>query len=497
MGAPLFGVIIGPTIQEAVDQLSKLRSFVEGVELRLDYFTHIDKHALKSLIINCRMPIMLTLRRKDQGGSFPGSEQERLDLLESLCGLGAHYIDLEYDIPQDYKKRLFESHPQVKFLSSFHDFAGTPPDLEEVYQRVRTPYAHIYKIAVTAHSSLDALKMLALVQKHSHRENLIGIAMGKEGVITRILAPVVGSFLTYAALEAGNETAPGQLSAEELQEIYRFRTLNRHTQIYGLIGDPVDKSMGALIHNAVFKEAEVNAVYVKMQVKKEELEMFFSLVRQLPFQGLSVTMPLKEAVLPYLSELSFESKQMGSCNTIQITPSALIGHTTDGKGALDAIERKGAVSGKQVVVVGAGGAAKAIVLEAVKRGALVTVINRTSEKAIEIAKGVGCRGGGWDLFPTVCQTGYDVIINCIPEGDLIDAQWILPGKIAMDIIYVPKNTPFLTKASQKKCRLVFGYEMFVGQALGQERIWFGEGIDMNRALAIMEKKVRAQLEMAI
>src|SRR5262249_20320126 len=157
--------------------------------------------------------------------------------------------------------------------------------------------------------------------------------------------------------------------------------------------------------------------------------------------------------------------------------------------ALDAIEKRGAVYGRSILVIGAGGAAKAIVIEAATRGASVTVLNRTADKAKEIAQLVKGRGGGFELLPDVCRKGYDVIINCIPESDLIDEQWILPEKIAMDIVYIPKDTAFLIKAAKKKCRIVYGYEMFIGQAVEQERIWFQDRIDLKKAAAVIEKKV--------
>ncbi len=493
MSALLFGAISGPDLKAAEALLEKSRPFIDGIELRLDHFSTIDKDALRAFLQRCGLPVMMTLRRKDQGGSFPGSETERLELLESLCELKPAYLDLEYDVPADYRKKLFESYRNITFLSSFHDFSHMPADLEEIYQKVKTPHAHIYKIAVTAKSSLDALKVLAFVQSHSEKGKIIGIAMGDDGKPTRILAPVVGSFLTYAMLSSDRSTAPGQLTAEQLQKTYCFSKLNRQTEIFALIGDPVDKSLGTIIHNAVFEDAALNAVYINMRVKKEEIPTFFSLTAHLPFKGFSITMPDKEAVLPYLKEASPQVRAIGACNTIKIVGRDQMGYNTDGIGALNAIERMGKVLGKHIVFVGAGGAAKALIYEAVQRGALVTVINRTAEKAIEIANAYGCRGGGWELLPEVSENGYDVIVNCIPESDLIDEKWILPGKIAMDIVYVPKNTPFLVKASQKKCRIVFGYEMFVGQALEQERLWFPDSIDFDKAYRTIEEKVVGRL----
>jgi 3-dehydroquinate dehydratase/shikimate dehydrogenase len=488
----LFGVIPGPDIAAAERLLSQAKPYIDGIELRLDTFEKVDLAQIGAFIKACGLPVMLTVRSKTQGGSFQGTEEERLKLLESLCALQPAYLDLEYDVPVDFRKKLFEGFPNVIFLSSFHDFSHTPEDLQAVYEKMKTPYAHIYKIAVLAQSTLDSLRMLNFVQSHS-AEKLIGICMGEEGRITRILAPVVGCVLTYGSMSVDGANAPGQMEAKELQEIYHFRKLNKQTAIYSLIGDPIDKSLGHLVHNAVFEDAGVNASYVKMRVKKEELKGFFDLIATLPLKGISVTMPLKADVMPFLSEISIQARVIGVCNTIHVKEGKRIGHNTDGIGALNAIEKRLIVFGRHVVLIGAGGAAKSIIFEASQRGAFVTVINRTPEKAVEIAAIFHGRGGGFELLTKVCEDGYDIIVNCTPDSNLIDEKWILPEKIAMDIVYIPKNTPFLEKAAQKKCQIVYGYEMFIGQALAQERIWFPEGIDFEKASRIIEEKVTSNL----
>jgi 3-dehydroquinate dehydratase / shikimate dehydrogenase len=482
MGTLLFGVISGPDIKSAEPLLEQSKPYIDGIELRLDHFKKIDMAALKTFLKNCGLPVMFTLRRNDQGGAFSGTETDRLSLLESLCTLQPAYIDLEYDVPIAYRKKLFEGFPKISFLSSFHDFTYTPDDLDALYQKIKTPYTHIYKLAVTAKSSIDALRLLSFVQARTGTEKFIGISMGEEGRPTRILAPIVGCYLTYATLTVNGTTAPGQMTAREMQEIYRFRKLNRRTAIYAVIGDPVDKSLGPLIHNAVFDQTNINAVYLRIKVKKEELSAFFTLAEKLPFKGFSVTMPHKEAIMPFLTEVSAQARAIGACNTIDISKGKLTGYNTDGIGALDAIEKRGPIKGQHIVFIGAGGAAKAMIFEAAQRGALVTVINRTP--AIEIAQAVKGRGGGWDLLSEVCKTGYDIIVNCTPKSEAIEERWILPEKIAMDIVYVPKNTPFLVKASHKKCRIVFGYEMFVGQAVEQQRIWSPK-IDIDKTYAII------------
>ncbi len=481
MSTLLFGVITSPNSETITSQ----KPYIDGVEVRLDYFEHIDEEALKSFIKGYEKPVMLTVRRNDQGGRFSGTEMERLDRLEALCKLGPAYVDLEYDVPVEYRKRLFETYPNISFISSYHDFSNTPDDLEEVFRKVKTPNAHFYKIAVTANSCIDALKVLSFMKNHSQEKNFIGIAMGEEGQITRILAPVVGSYLTYAPLFAEDSTAPGQITAREMQELYRFGKLNRETEIYALIGDPVTKSLGAVIHNAVFTDADINAVYVKVRVTKEELQTFITKVVELPFKGFSVTMPLKESVLPMLSQTSIQTKVIGACNTIRVSNHQMTGYNTDGTGALDAIEKKALVFGRHVVIIGAGGSAKSIAFEATQRGAFVTLINRTPEKALEIADTLDCQGGGLELIKEVSEKGYDILVNCTPESDLIEEQWILPGKIVMDIVYIPKNTPFLVKALKKNCQIVYGYEMFVYQALEQQRIWFPETINADKVFEII------------
>lgn len=493
MSALLFGVIPGPDITSAEHVLACGRAFVDGIELRLDHFDKIDTQALNAFIQSCGLPVMFTVRRNDQGGVFQGTEGERLELLEQLCALQPTYLDLEYDVPEDFRKKLFETHPNISFLSSYHDFAQTPQDIEAIFNKIKTPYAHIYKVVFTAKSSIDALRFLEFMQSYRGKEKIISSCMGEEGKITRILAPIFGSVLSYATIVESHTTAPGQLIAKELQEIYRFRQLNRQTQVYAAIGDPIDQSLGHLVHNAVFNEEKINAVYLRIGVKTDELSAFFALILKLPFKGLSVTMPHKEAVMPFLSQTSIETRVIGACNTIQMKQGMMIGHNTDGIGALNAIERHGLVFGKHIVCIGAGGAAKALIFEAAQRGAFVSIVNRTPEKAIEIASLIKGRGGGFDLLPEICKQGYDVIINCIPESDLVDEQWILPEKIAMDIVYVPKNTPFLIKASQKKCKIVYGYEMFVRQALEQERLWFPQEINVEKAYAIIEEKVTSTL----
>src|SRR5262249_32850217 len=150
---------------------------------------------------------------------------------------------------------------------------------------------------VKTENSIDAFRLLHFIKKGDKK--LIGIGMGKEGQVTRILGPIVGSPITYASLEETLMTAPGQFTARELAERYHYRSLNQTTALYGLIGDPIDRSISDITHNKLMHQYGWNAIYVKIRVKPEELPHFLPLAKTLGFRGLSVTMPLKEAVVPF------------------------------------------------------------------------------------------------------------------------------------------------------------------------------------------------------
>lgn len=454
-------------IKEIINLPSQI---VDGIEIRFDLIDSNDLEEIKEIIKRKKLKILITLRPERQGGNYRGDEGERLNTLIQLACLNPDYIDLEYDVPLHFWKEIVDKFPHIKFICSFHDFVNFPKDLDQLLVNIKNPYAHIYKIAVAAQSSVEALKMMHFVKKNSNKANLIGISMGERGSFSRILGPVVGNCLEYSTVT--KPRAPGQISLEELEKIYNYPKLNSNTDLYGLIGFPVDKSLGDRLHNLIFQTDRNNAVYVKIALLPEEIASFFEIAKKLPFKGFSVTMPLKELVIPYLDMLAPSSKAIGAVNTISVENGKLIGENTDGIGALNAIENKIKVAGKHLVVVGAGGAAKAIVYEAVRRGARVTIINRTSEKAKQMAKIHNCEWGGLDIFPRVFSEGYDILIKSVPDDFLIKEEWILPNIVAMDVVYVPKNTAFLLMASNKNCKLVFGYEMFMEQAIQQQLIWF-------------------------
>jgi len=427
-------------------------SSLTPIELRLDLFPHWDEAMLEKIL--SRHITMLTYK-----ATTPSFEKSLLSLLQ----LHPPFFDLPFDMSATFLQSVLTSYPNTRFVLSYHNFDGLPPSLEAIYNSMCRYPAFCYKIAAVTLSTNDALRMLLFSKKHP---NVSTICMGAYGAFARVLGPVVGNLVNYACLNESEKTAPGQLSFKELHEVYRYPSLQQNTALYALIGDPVEQSLGHLYHNRIFQEKNLDAVYVKMRVTVEELPEFFSLAKELGFCGLSVTMPLKEAVIPFVDVLDETAQTAGAVNTLHIHKGVIYGTNTDGKGALDALEKQGKVAGKSFVILGAGGACRAIAKEALARGAQVSIFNRTPERAQRVGKELGCHFGALcDIPPS-----YDILVKCTPEAS-ID---ILPRSIVMDTVYNPKYTPFVQQALQKECTVVYGEEMFLQQAALQTRFWLKE-----------------------
>jgi 3-dehydroquinate dehydratase / shikimate dehydrogenase len=431
----------------------------DGFELRLDYLTTLNINEIAEFCAQLNKPIILALRKTSHGGHFAGTDQEGWRLLEKLSELKTTtFVDLEHDTPPSFLKEI-----KTPILLSYHNFEYTPDNLDALLESLSSPYPYAYKIATMAKSSCDALRMLLFVKKHAHRK-ICGLCMGEKGILTRILGPVYGSFINYACL---NEAiAPGQLTINELRSIYHYDLLNQHTTPYGLIGDPVSQSIGHIVHNRMIREEKRNAVYVKTPVSEIELPPFLRLAHQLGFKGLSVTAPLKEAILPHLDHLDPNAQAIGAVNTVLFKERGLEGHNTDGKGAIESIKKQFCLNGKKIIILGSGGAARAIAYEALQQGARVTLLNRTVERARNLAIKLSCQWGALEDL----KQDYDLIINSTTSPMPIDPSCFHSGAVAMDISISP--SPFLAQAQKKGCFIISGSDMWHCQALRQRALYF-------------------------
>lgn len=414
----LIGTVVGPDLASARRQIETANRLCDGVELRLDR-------------INADIQELLT---HIAGITVLTTEEPS----EELFGLAPDYLMIPWHTSWSL------SSPHTQLIRSYHNFDNTPDHLEEIIEAM--PPADLFKITTFARSTCDALRMLLLVRKQG---NMVGLCMGERGAITRILSPLVHNPLHFCAIE--EPAAPGQLSAEELQSTYFYDRLSSTTTPYGLIGDPIVQSPSHLTHNRYFEETGHDAVYVKMQVSPEELPLFLSLAKEFGFAGLSVTMPHKEAICRFVDV--FHGEKSGAVNTLAFRDKAIHGTNTDGKAALDLLEETKQVAGAHLVILGAGGAARGIGFEAVKRGALVTIASRTAPKGKALAEELGGRFCPLDELPAC-----DYIINTTPSNDLLENK---------------KETPCvslaLTAASAEGPP--FARQMFWRQALGQFTFW--------------------------
>lgn len=343
--------------------------------------------------------------------------------------------------------------------------------------------ADIVKIATMANHPTDNLRMLEMVQ--AARVPTVGICMGEIGVPTRILAGRAGAPFTYATFNEDRLLAPGQIGWRQMRDIYRYDSITRATRIYGVVADPVAHSLSPVVHNAALAAAGIDAVYLPFRVPAAQIDEFMAHARRWPLAGLSVTIPHKEAVLRHCDRSDDLVKSIGAANTLAFGPQGCAASNTDAFAAAESLEAvlaeqdQAAGSGavKTILVLGAGGAARAVAFAMRGRGFDVTITSRTLDRARKIAGDVNCKAVDWSHRYRV---PYDCIVNATPVGmhpnvdeTPYDRQHLRSYMVVFDTVYNPENTLFVKEARSIGCRIVTGVDMFVRQAAVQHRIWHG------------------------
>ena len=324
--------------------------------------------------------------------------------------------------------------------------------------------------------------------------------MGASGVWTRILGLAHGTFMTYASLYEGKETADGQLTAKDLIETYRVKELDENTEIYGVIGGNTSYSVSPFMQNAAFKSHKLNAVYIPFEVK--DLNGFFNKFLKevrLNFKGFSVTIPHKRAVIEYLDEIDETAKAIGAINTIKIENGKLLGTNTDADGFIAPLKKAfGDLNEAKVAVFGAGGAARACVYALKKENAEVTLFARDVMKAksidedfqVEIKELPKIKGQRSKTF----LDGFGIVVNATPLGTkgalenetILTAAQIEGVKLVFDLVYNPLETRLMSEAKKTNVPAIGGLEMLAAQGAKQFEIW-------TRLTAPIEEMRRAAL----
>ena len=492
--------IIGSTPAEMIEKASAVQKENSFLEFRLDYLdkplTALPK--LKQFLEeNTAVTAIATCRRKEGGGKFSGPVAAELEILIKAAEAGFHLVDLELEAAEALKKGGLQKlrDTGVAIIISHHDFAATK-DLDGIYQRIESFAPDFVKIVPTAKALVDNVTLIRFLERMSDRTNIIGLCMGDAGVISRVLGVRAGSAFTFAAATQGEETAPGQIAARTLIETYRIDQVDAATKIYGVAGNPIRSSLSPIMMNTAFRRETVNAVYLALQTTR--MADLLKLVHEIPIQGVSITMPLKQDIIQHLEQTDPLSAKIGAVNTIRLLDGKLYGFNTDVAGIVGPLEKRMQIRGAKVLVLGAGGAARAAVFGLKDRGAEVFVMNRTPETAQKLARQAGAKTCKKE---SVAKSSFDVIINATPVGmagnkasTIIDGE--LNAKLVFDLVYNPLETPLIHQARKQGIPFITGIEMFIQQGARQFEIFTGKPAPEEEMFRVVLHALKQQSESA-
>jgi len=468
----------------------------ELVELRID---HLGADALEGLVERFRGRCIVTYRAAADGGVDGAvAEADRLALLARAAKDGrVAYVDYELGCEGAAPPAAGRA---AKLIVSRHDFERTPhaKELEQLRAEMESTGADVVKIVTTARAEPDCFGVYHLFEGAS--APMIALAMGEYGHASRVICLKLGAEMTFASAAPGRESAPGQISLDDMLGMYRAGEVGRDTALYGVMGDPIAHSMSPAIHNAAFAQLAMDAVYLPFRVTDDAAEFTRRIFGEVGLQGLSVTIPHKEAVIASLDRVDPVAERMGAVNTVAATEGGLYGTNTDSAAACDSLEAAlgGSLEGRRIGVCGAGGAARAIVYGAADRGAEVLIANRTRSRAERLAAETGAAvcgpeelaGAGLDALVNATSVGMAPNRDSCPVAD----EALREGLVVFDTVYNPLETTLLARARSRGCVTVDGMEMFVGQAAAQFELWTGQAAPggLMRSVALERLAARTQ-----
>jgi len=469
------------------------------------------------LVARSPTPCIVTCRPDWEGGLYHGEDADRIALVEALGASETppSYVDVELatlDRDASHRARIRavvalsedDAH-KPRLICSAHDYHGRPEDLSrKILAMYDEPACSIVKVAYRARSVRDNLELFDLLNER--RKPMIALTLGEFGLMSRVLAPKFGGFLTFASLREGSGTAPGQPTLDELLNLYRFRSIGRETGVLGVIGWPIGHTMSPLVHNTGFAEVGFDGVYLRLPVEPsaESFKATLHALLEHPtlgYMGGSVTIPHKEHLVDECEHDGSlacapdpEIRAAGAANTLCVhalgaerpTRSVSV-HNTDAIAvATLLVEALGPLSGQKIMVVGAGGVARAAAFACVRRGARVLMHNRTRARAERIAHDLNSAGfaGRVEVVDTPTERA-DAYINATPigmiggpdpEGSPIPVAELGSRShmlVFLDTVYNPIETPMIRAAKDHGYQTIDGVRMFVRQAAVQFELWTG------------------------
>ena len=493
------------------------------VEWRVDELAveEAGHRACRILVRDTPLPCILTCRMVEEGGRFGGDESDRVGLLQSLVEAGAipKYIDVEsaaWRRDRDLRiaiGRLLADEDCGLVLST-HDFEGRPNDLARQLDAMwGEDDASVVKVAWMARSIRDSLEAMEMLDEAAGP--MIVLCMGRFGVMSRVLAGKFGGLLTFASNGEDLATAPGQLTIQQLRDVYHFDSISSSTKVFGILGDPVEHSLSPLLHNTACRRSGFDGVLVPMPVIEGWESFKASLVcmldhPSLELSGLAVTSPHKENLIRFVEEaggvLTPMAQRCGSANTLVVLPDgSLVADNTDTEGIIGPLRERMSLKDSNVAMLGAGGAARAAAIGLLMEGARVVVFNRSQERARGLVEDVKARMEAsasieYRSGAPRSEDGFDAVLNMTtlgmaggpdPELSPLEAlggsvDVLGEGMVVFDAVYQPRRTPLIQQARQAGAVTITGDEMFLAQAARQFRTWTGGEAPMDEWKAMLE-----------
>ena len=462
------------------------------LEFRLDYLPEPAQGiaVIRKLVASrpdCA--ILATCRRHQNHGKFNGSIEDQIRLLEGAISGGARAVDVEIETAENAKDRLESLRTNAQLILSYHNYEGTP-STESVLRRMLRIPADGYKIVTTARKPSDNWRVLGLAKMHP-RTPLIVLAMGETGFPTRVLSPAWGGLFTYAAPNASEGTAVGQVCARLMRNLYRVEKFSRAAKIYGVVADPVRHTISPAVHNRAFQSLRMDAVYVPFLVHPAQLKDYFALAECLPVCGFSVTIPHKQKVLRYLDAVDPLSRRIGAVNTVWKKAGKWRGANTDAPAVTVPLSRHVRLAKSSVLLIGNGGAARGAAFALSDSGAKLSIVGRNPDRVRSLAKSCGAEPL---LKEQLDKRKFDVVVHATPLGMYPNTEACffsgrIPAELVFDMVYNPSETPLIRRAVEQGLTVIRGLEMFLEQASRQFEIWTGA----TAPRSVMEKAAKEAL----
>ncbi len=470
-------VIAAGTAAEAEQQARvALRRGADLVEFRFDALRHPTTQDLRKLASALGPRSIATLRSSRQGGFHPVDGGARHALVREACHLPFRYVDAELTTDASHLEEYAKAaKSRAKDLVVSHHF-DRPAETDEVAEILDACLSAgtVGKVAVPVASAREAIDLVDLARERTSRRFVL-LGMGEAGMLTRALAADAGQEFQYAV--GNRSTAPGQLA---LATALRLR--GKDAFVLGILGHPIGHSVSPQIHEAALQALRLPGTYLPFDLPRDSVDVFLEAAERVRTRGFNVTIPHKEAIAELVDELDGDAEALGAVNTVVVTEGWTKGHNTDVSGFRTSLRSLGLrIGDRTALVVGAGGAAKAVVHVLLRVGAQVQVVNRTPGRAEALADAFDDKVSVLTADEVPGKGPWDLLVNATPVGTLgLEAVMPVPEstldrtRFVYDLVYNPPETPLLEAARRRGLRRTNGLEMLLQQAAASFELWTGK-----------------------